>query len=122
MQKKRGRKPKIPRSTQIQVFLDVLNSPSPDYSEVAETYGVKTAYVRYLYYRWRDAPPPEIAKRLSKSSEDPKDGKDARIITLEQELAYSRLKVEALEKMIELAEETFEIDIRKKSGSQQQDS
>lgn len=41
-----------------------------------------------------------------------------RIKELEAELQWSKMKVEALETMIDIAEEQLHIDIRKKSGSQ----
>lgn len=122
MQKRRGRKPRIPRSTQLQVFLDLVSSLG-SYKEIAEKYEVETSYVRNLYYRWRDNPPEEIAERIkmnnSPAPDQEEEPSESTLSTLRLELAYAKLKIEALEKMIELAEETFELDIRKKSGSQQ---
>jgi transposase len=39
--------------------------------------------------------------------------------SLEQQLAEARLKIRALETMIDIAEEQLKIDIRKKSGAKQ---
>ncbi len=44
---------------------------------------------------------------------------EKRVKLLEQALSDAQLKNEVLETMIELAEETFKIDIRKKSGAKQ---
>lgn len=126
MKKKRiGRKPKVPHSVQLQIFLDVLSS-TLTHEELADHYGVKTSYVRYIYYRWRDDPPQEIAERLRMNLfpdlEEDEASEEANVPSLKKELAFAKLKIEALEKMIELAEEAFEIQIVKKSGSQQQDT
>lgn len=44
---------------------------------------------------------------------------EKRIKELEEHLQMSTLKVEFLEKMIDIAEDRLKIDIRKKAGSQQ---
>ena len=56
---------------------------------------------------------PEIDKNLSVSEE---------LELLKRELKASRLKVEGLETMIDIAETTYKIAIRKKSGSKQSKS
>jgi len=45
--------------------------------------------------------------------------KEAMIRKLESELAYERLRTEALSTMIDIAEDKFKIAIRKKSGTKQ---
>ena len=53
--------------------------------------------------------------RKSKSELD----QEARIKQLESELAYEKLRTEALSTMIDIAEDRFKIPIRKKSGTKQ---
>ena len=53
-------------------------------------------------------------------AENPKENdRDQRIKELEELLQYSQLEVEALNHMIDLAEEHLGVNIRKKDGSQQ---
>ena len=56
------------------------------------------------------------SKATSPKANDPELEK--RIKELEAELRLSKLKVEALETMIDIAEDQLHVDIRKKSGSQ----
>lgn len=39
--------------------------------------------------------------------------------SLEEQLAYAQLKIQALETLIDIAEEKLNVDIRKKSGARQ---
>ncbi|WP_374163979.1 hypothetical protein [Arcticibacter sp. MXS-1] len=39
--------------------------------------------------------------------------------SLEEQLAYAQLKIQALETLIDIAEEQLNVDIRKKSGARQ---
>ncbi len=56
---------------------------------------------------------------MKKAKSTPVDLKlEERIKLLETELRMSKLKVEALETMIDIAEDQIKIDIRKKSGTQ----
>jgi hypothetical protein len=56
-------------------------------------------------------------KKVKPSSEEL--NLEERIKQLESDLRMSKLKVEALETMIDIAEDQLKIDIRKKSGTQQ---
>jgi len=60
----------------------------------------------------------EVMSRESNKSKSELD-KEARIRKLESELAYERLRTEALSTMIDIAEDKFKIAIRKKSGTKQ---
>jgi len=58
-----------------------------------------------------------MSKEVSKSKSEL--GQEARIKKLESELSYEKLRTEALSTMIDIAEDKFNISIRKKSGTKQ---
>jgi len=62
---------------------------------------------------------PQVLRAMSKERKHSKktDDQEARIKQLEQALAHEQLKTEALNTMIDIAEEQFNIPIRKKAGS-----
>lgn len=62
---------------------------------------------------------PQVLRAMSEERKHSKktDDQQARIKQLEQALAQEQLKTEALNTMIDIAEEQFNIPIRKKAGS-----
>ncbi|MBE0649234.1 MAG: transposase [Bacteroidales bacterium] len=62
---------------------------------------------------------PQVLRAMSEERKTSKkaDDQQARIKQLEQALAQEQLKTEALNTMIDIAEEQFNISIRKKAGS-----
>lgn len=62
---------------------------------------------------------PQLLRAMSEERKHSKktDDQEARIKQLEQALAHEQLKTEALNTMIDIAEEQFNIPIRKKAGS-----
>ena len=58
-----------------------------------------------------------MSKEVRKSKSELEQ--ESRIKKLESELAYERLRTEALSTMINIAEDHFKISIRKKSGTKQ---
>ena len=68
-----------------------------------------------LYVQNQDTMPTK--KTLPYSTDD--QSAQAQIKQLKRQLELSQLKVEALETMIDIAEEQLQIDIRKKSGAKQ---
>jgi transposase len=96
------------------------------YSVAAEQYGLKDKFVVREIVKWYrrkyDLSQPNEIEAMAKSKKEktPADSAlEARIKELEQALDLEKLKTEALETMIDIAEEQLQIDIRKKSGSQQ---
>ena len=93
------------------------------YAVAAEEYGLKDKSVVREFVKWyrkkselsliNDTMP---MKKVKASSEDL--NLEERIKQLEADLRMSKLKVEALETMIDIAEDQLKIDIRKKSGTQ----
>ncbi len=96
------------------------------YAVAAEEYGLKNKDVVkefvYWYRRKYELSQTNAVLPMAKSkatSHDPQEQElQKRIKELEAQLQLSNLKVEALETMIDIAEEQLHIDIRKKSGSQ----
>ena len=94
------------------------------YAVAAEEYGLKNKTVVKDIIRWyrekydlgmtNDVLPMKKAKTTSQDLK-----LEERIKQLEADLRMSKLQVEALETMIDIAEDQLKIDIRKKSGTQQ---
>jgi hypothetical protein len=60
-----------------------------------------------------------MSKKLRSTPDSAQLASEKRVKELEEQLRLSKLKVELLETMIDIAEDQLKIDIRKKSGSQQ---
>ena len=96
------------------------------YAVAAEEYGLKDKAAVREFVRWyrRNNELSEVNESISmskksKSALDPQPpDMEKRIKELEEQLRLSKLKVELLETMIDIAEDELHIDIRKKSGSQ----
>ena len=58
-------------------------------------------------------------KKIPKQQIPLNPGTEEKIRQLEQQLAYEKLRADALDTMINIAEKQLNIDIRKKSGAQQ---
>ena len=94
------------------------------YAVAAEEYGLANRSVVREFVKWyrrttelsRTIEVETMAK--SKSTNPAEVDLQKRIKELEAQLRMTNLKVEALETMIDIAEEQLHIDIRKKSGSQ----
>ena len=96
------------------------------YSVAAEEYGLTDKTVVREFVKWyrrnHELSPTNdttgMAKSKPTSSQTSDPDLQKRIKELEAELRLSKLKVEALETMIDIAEDQLQVDIRKKSGSQ----
>ena len=100
------------------------------YAVAAEVYGLDNKGVVREFVKWyrnkSELRLPNEHDDMAKSKSKPAIPADPiaadlqkQIKELESALRWSNLKVEALETMIDIAEEQLHIDIRKKSGSQQ---
>ena len=124
--KKVKRQNRYPNDLKRKIALEYLSGRF-SYAVAAEEYGLKDKDVVKEFVKWyhrnyeignqNDAV--TMAKSKSTSSPCKEQELQKRIKELEAQLEYSNLKVEALETMIDIAEEQLHIDIRKKSGSQQ---
>ena len=95
-------------------------------AELKHKYGFKGNSTLYKWISKFDIPKPDdnfFKKQKAMSKEVSKSGIDldqeAKIKKLESDLAYEKLRTEALSTMIDIAEDRFKISIRKKSGTKQ---
>ena len=97
------------------------------YAIAAEEYGLRDKSVVKEFVRWfrrnneLSATNTEISmsKKLRSTPDSAQMATEKRVKELEEQLRLSKLKVELLETMIDIAEDQLKVDIRKKSGSQQ---
>lgn len=116
---------RYPNEMKRKIALEYLSGRF-SYAVAAEEYGLKSKDVVKEFVKWylrnHELSLTNMSEPMAKSkasSHGPKEQDlQKRIKELEAQLAYSNLKVEALETMIDIAEEQLHIDIRKKSGSQ----
>jgi len=96
------------------------------YSVAAEEYGLRDKGVVKEFVKWfrrnNELGAINTENPMSKKQAATPDSRqlatEKRVKELEEQLHLSKLKVELLETMIDLAEDQLKIDIRKKSGSQ----
>lgn len=104
------------------------------YRELAKKYGVSRTTINkwvHIHQGIHNLPPTEKQQKyyLSGMKNKPENGSAAedknmqelnqKIALLEKQLAWEKLRSEALDTMINIAEKQLDISIRKKSGSQQ---
>ena len=109
--------------------LAVYKSSDESASEVALRFQVNLNTVKSWVYRKRI---PESsysvksikfaaseANQMEKKKKLPPEAMELRIKELEHQLALEKMRIESLDKMIDIAERELQIDIRKKSGVKQ---
>ena len=95
------------------------------YGVLAEEHGLRDKGVVKEFVKWyrkilSDEPSFKMEKGPQKETTGESSSADqARIKELEAQLKQAELKAELLETMIDIAEATFHLDIRKKSGTNQ---
>ena len=104
------------------------------YRKLAAKYGVSRTTINkwvQIHQGIHNIPPSEKQRKyyLSAMNSNPENIPDEvfknqqaleqKIALLEKQLAWEKLRADALDTMINIAEEQLDIDIRKKSGSQQ---
>jgi transposase-like protein len=96
------------------------------YAVLAEEHGLANKGVVKEFVKWyrrkyelSDENHYTMPEKKPSKSADEEQSLRQQIKELERKLAFSELKVESLETMIDLAEEQLKIDIRKKSGAKQ---
>ena len=102
-------------------------SGESSYGKLAEEYGLKDKMVVKEFVKWYRRQSEILVENLGNDALNMKqkdlysrgEGLDSELELLRRKLSYAELKVEALETMIDLAEQEFSIAIRKKSGTQQ---
>jgi transposase len=101
-------------------------SGAASYSVLAEEHGLRDRDVAKEFVKWYrrmcELGGENEAAMPTKKGDEPKGDEQSlkqQVKELQKRLALSELKVEALETMIDLAEEQLHVDIRKKSGAKQ---
>ena len=90
------------------------------YGEIAEENGVQVRTVEYIVRNFASELPeiPTMRKKKDASTED-YDKLRAEVTRLRKELRQEKMRSEALDTMIDVAEEMFNIPVRKKAGTTQ---
>lgn len=118
--RRRSRSP-YPASFRRQVAEDYLYS-SLSKREIAEKYDLPSKYTVKNWVRWYHENHDielSISTPMTESEKQEKQALEKRIKKLEAQLKEARLKGLALDTMIDVAEEMFDIEIRKKPGTKQ---
>ena len=91
------------------------------YGEIAEVNGVQCRTVEYIIRNFASEFPetPIMRKKKQDVSEEDYNALRAEITRLKKELRQEKMRAEALDTMIDVAEEMFNIPVRKKAGTKQ---
>ena len=91
------------------------------YGEIAEENGVQVRTVEYIVRNFASELPeiPTMRKKKKDASEEDYDKLRAEVTRLRKELRQEKMRSEALDTMIDVAEEMFNIPVRKNAGTKQ---
>ena len=91
------------------------------YGEIAEENEVQIRTVEYIVRNFASELPtvPTMRKNKKDASEEDYDRLRAEVTRLRKELRQEKMRAEALDTMIDVAEEMFNIPVRKKAGTKQ---
>ena len=117
----------LPRQKRQEIRDEVLRLYSEtdlSYGEIAEKNGVQVRTVEYIVRNFASELPeiPTMRKKKKDASEEDYDKLRAevtRLRNLRKELRQEKMRAEALDTMIDVAEEMFNIPVRKKAGTKQ---
>ena len=100
---------------------DCLAETDMSYVEIAEVNGVQLRTVEYIIRNFASELPetPVMRKNKKDASAEDYDALRAEITRLKKELRHEKMRAEALDTMIDVAEEMFNIPVRKKAGTKQ---
>lgn len=91
------------------------------YGEIAEENGVQVRTVEYIVRNFASELPgiPTMRNKKSEACQEDYDKLRAEVTRLRKELRQEKMRSEALDTMIDVAEEMFNIPVRKKAGTKQ---
>ena len=91
------------------------------YGEIAEENGVQVRTVEYIVRNFASELPnvPTMRKKKNEASTEDYDKLRAEITRLRKEVRQEKMRADALDTMIDVAEEMFNIQVRKKAGTKQ---
>lgn len=113
--------PRQKRQTIRDEVLRLYAETDMSYGEIAEINGVQCRTVEYIIRNFASELPetPAMRKKKKDVSTEDYDALRAEITRLKKELRHERMRSEALDTMIDVAEEMFNIPVRKKAGTKQ---
>ena len=114
----------LPRQKRQAIREEVLRlyaETDMSYREIAEVNGVQVRTVEYIIRNFASelSETPVMRKKKKDVSAEDYDALRAEITRLKKELRYEKMRSEALDTMIDVAEEMFNIPVRKKAGTKQ---
>lgn len=91
------------------------------YGEIAEENGIQVRTVEYIVRNFASELPnvPTMRKKKNDASTEDYDKLRAEITRLRKEVRQEKMRADALDTMIDVAEEMFNIPVRKKAGTKQ---
>ncbi len=114
----------LPRQQRQSIREEVLRLYSEtdlSYGEIGEEIGVQIRTVEYIVRNFASELPtvPIMRKKKNEASSEDYDKLRAEVTRLRKELRQEKMRAEALDTMIDVAEEMFNIPVRKKAGTKQ---
>ena len=114
----------LPRQKRQAIREEVLRlyaETDMSYREIAEVNGVQWRTVEYNISNFASefSETPIMRKKRTDASAEDYAALRAEITRLKKELRYEKMRSEALDTMIDVAEEMFNIPVRKKAGTKQ---
>ena len=91
------------------------------YGEIAEKNGIQVRTVEYIVRNFASELPnvPTMRKKKNEASTEDYDKLRAEITRLRKEVRQEKMRADALDTMMDVAEEMFNIPVRKKAGTKQ---
>jgi len=111
-----GRKPLFDITFRRKVIEDLLKGEQT-INEISQKYNVSNRSVRHWLTVWQHEQKDLVISPPMAHEQEPVDNSDKDKRELEKELALAKAKIVTLETIIDIAEEQFKIEIRKKSGT-----
>ena len=114
----------LPRQKRQAIREEVLRQYAEtdlSYGEIAEENGVQVRTVEYIVRNFASELPnvPTMRKKKNEVGTEDYDKLRAEVTRLRKELRQEKMRAEALDTMIDVAEEIFNIPVRKKAGTKQ---
>ncbi len=114
----------LPRQKRQEIREEVLRlyaETDCSYGEIAEELGIQWRTVEYIVRNFASELPtvPVMRKKKQDTTEEDIAALRAEVTRLRKELRHEKMRADALDTMVDLAEEIFNIPVRKKSGAKQ---
>ncbi|MGM9795618.1 MAG: hypothetical protein ACI3ZZ_05315 [Candidatus Aphodosoma sp.] len=113
--------PQIKRQTIREEVLRMYAETDMSYGEIAEVNCVQIRTVEYIIHKFESeiSGTPVMRKKRQDVNAEDYSALRAEIMRLKKELRHEKMRAEALDMMIDVAEEMFNISVRKIAGTKQ---